>query len=577
MSQFDLTRRALLGAATSAVVVAAAPRAIARAVPVAGEFDKLPKLDELQSGHLRHFRNTLALPDGDWGTMISDDPLHVGDWTGYQYQLSGMAHGLAQAHFHRMPAAPGFFRTDMDRVVRKMLLPEVWQFWFSVSQGSPFFNPDQKEPRKPSWDPIARENIFYSGHLNHVAALYAYLFNDAKYDAPDAFVFHNMQAMGFGKQQVEYGLKSLNDAIYWQFVENGHLGVACQPNAVFLGCNQFPLWGLKWQDTRLGGTRADETVASHIAAWKRFGGFKPGQETPFFWFQEQNHLAHDDGKGFSLDEGPVMTAGNWSQWLMNATMPDYAKSVFDFVAAASLARDSDGSIVVVPPSQTGRPGQRFARGVDVLAGKPVPAIVKKSGKNLAYAGFWGWTALTLSERQDPRLAELLAYADRNMNPTWRDGGLYYPVHDASWEDGRFVGVTPTSGNVNFAYARLNVEDGLHKLYQSHWGAAHFAEPNLSDVSREVDVVRGRYLADRQALVVTVRPHRGAKGAMTMLEFANLTRTGQEWRLEIDGAVVANGNATALARTSIADTTFEAGKLRLTVPVERETTFVVRFA
>jgi hypothetical protein len=196
---------------------------------------------------------------------------------------------------------------------------------------------------------------------------------------------------------------------------------------------------------------------------------------------------------------------------------------------------------------------------------------------MAYAGIWGWTALTISERQDPRLRELLAYVDTNMNPTWRDGGLYYPVRDETWVDGKFVGVTPTSGNVNYAYARLNVEDGLHKLYASDWGREHFAEPHLSDVSRDVDVIRGRFLPGKQALVVTLRPFRGSKGVRASLEFANLARQGQGWSLEADGKLVASGNATELRSTQGRDAKFENGKLSVTVPVERETTFVLRFA
>lgn len=578
MTDSKFTRRSVLGAAaTTAAVASVATRAVARVVEPAHEFSSLPKLSEAQSGHLRHFRNTLALPDGDWGTMTSDDPMHVGDWTGYQYQLSGMAHTMAQAHYHRMPNAPGFFRADMDRVVQKMLLPEVWQYWFSVSQGSPLFNPGQAEPRKPFWDPIVKENIFYSGHLNHTAALYAYLFNDAKYDEPGSFTFANRQSFGFGPAKVEYGLKSVNDAIYWQFVENGHMGVACQPNAVFLGCSQFPLWGMKWQDARLGGTRADEAVASHIAAWKRFGGFELGKETPFLWLQAQNILATDDPKGFAVKGAPAMTAGNWSQWILNATMPEYARSTYEFVADASLAREPDGSVIVVDPHQMGKPGERFARGYEIHAGRAAPAIDKKPGKNIAYAGIWGWTALTISEHQDPRLQDLLAYVDANMNPTWRDGGLYYPIRDETWVDGKFVGVTPTSGNVNYAYARMNVEGGLRKLYESKWGAEHFAEPNLSDVSRDVDVVRGQFVAEKQALVVTVRPPRGAKASLASLQFSNLARQGQAWTLAVDGKVAAKGNGTELHNASLRNTAFKNGKLSFQAPIERETTFVVRFA
>jgi hypothetical protein len=577
MSRIDVTRRKVLGgAATAAVATAVAPKVLARVGEPQHEFSTLSKLDDLQSGHLRHFRNTLALADGDWGTMVSDDPMHAGDFTGYQYQLSSMAHSLGTAHLNRMPHAPGFFRTDMDRVVRKMLLPEVWQYWFTMSQGDPRNDPSLKEPLKPLWDPVARDNIMYSGHLNQVAALYGYLFNDDKYDAPNAFVFRNYQDP-FGKRTAEYGLKSLNDVIYWQYVQNGHIGVACFPNAVFLGCSQFPLWGMKWQDTRLGGSRADETIESHNNAWKRFGGFQPGQEMPFLWFAKQKQLAREGGKNQFDEAAPIMTAMNWSQWIINGTMPEYAESVWPFVSAATLARDTDGALVVVSPAETGTPGERYKRGRDILAGRPAAAPRKKPGRNDAYAGLWGWFAQNMSERQDPRLTEILAYVDANMNPTWENGGLYYPVRDETWVDDKFVGVTPTSGNVHFAYARLNVENGINKLVNSKWGAEHFAEPNLSAVSRDVDVVRGIFLPERQALVVTVRPYRGGKATVANFEFANLMRRGQGWTLEQDGQLAARGKADEVLGSTLRGTVLRDGKLAFSAPVERETTLVLRFA
>ena len=41
---------------------------------------------------------------------------------------------------------------------------------------------------------------------------------------------------------------------------------------------------------------------------------------------------------------------------------------------------------------------------------------------------------------------------------------------------------PLTGNALLGYARLNVPDGLWKLYNVPWTESHFAEPALSEVA-----------------------------------------------------------------------------------------------
>lgn len=137
----------------------------------------------------------------------------------------------------------------------------------------------------------------------------------------------------------------------------------------------------------------------------------------------------------------------------------------------------------------------------------------------------GLGAVWLSEMGDEdRLSRLLRYADSYMEPTWQKGGLFYPRRDELYdEDGHFVHMDPWVGNTLIAFGRLNVEDGLHKLYASPWTAEHFEEPNLSDISRYADVLRGAFLAEENALIVTVRPDDSAKGRDIALSFANVRR------------------------------------------------------
>lgn len=62
---------------------------------------------------------------------------------------------------------------------------------------------------------------------------------------------------------------------------------------------------------------------------------------------------------------------------------------------------------------------------------------------------FGWTAVWAAEMGDTEtLHGMLRHADRFMNPTWRDAGLYYPRNDALADaHGHRVEVEPMTGNV----------------------------------------------------------------------------------------------------------------------------------
>jgi hypothetical protein len=107
----------------------------------------------------------------------------------------------------------------------------------------------------------------------------------------------------------------------------------------------------------------------------------------------------------------------------------------------------------------------------------------------------GWVAAWAAEMGDrATLDGILAHADRFMAPTWADGGLYYPRNDTpSDADGHRTEMEPMTGNVLLGYARLDVPDGLHELYQHPWGPEHFTEPALVEVGHDVEVSRAEVL------------------------------------------------------------------------------------
>lgn len=208
-------------------------------VPI--DITKYPKLDFKQAGHLRHFHNLVSQPDGQWRHFETAE-VHQEFDDCIRYQLALMAYAAGAAHYHRLPALRGPFKSLMRQMIRKMLRREVWGYWFTSSHAGNMFNPDRKELRKPWADPVIKENIMYSGHLLLMTSLYAMLFDDDEFEKPGGLTFHwDPLFWGLGHEDFVYDNRSLQKVILDQWEENDWIGVCCEPNAVFVQCNQLPV------------------------------------------------------------------------------------------------------------------------------------------------------------------------------------------------------------------------------------------------------------------------------------------------------------------------------------------------
>lgn len=126
-----------------------------------GFLDKIPKLDQLQAGHLRHFHNLSAQLDGEWRHMGSQEPAQ--EWLdALRYQLATMTYAAGAAHYHHLPGLQSTFKGLFKRLIRKMLRREVWSYWYLTSQSGKYVDPDITELRKPWADPVKTENIMVS-------------------------------------------------------------------------------------------------------------------------------------------------------------------------------------------------------------------------------------------------------------------------------------------------------------------------------------------------------------------------------------------------------------------------------
>lgn len=496
---------------------------------------RLHKLDAKQVGTLRHIGNLAHRLDGDWAHMggIEAGQENV---TAFRYQLAWMAYALGVAHFHRLPGAPGAFKQAYAHLMRKMLRYDVWSYWEHTSKSGQFMDPGITQLRESWRDPVVKENIMYSGHVHAMAGMFGVLFDDDRYEKEGGLTFSFNPVFSSGAENYVYDLSSLNEVIYWQMVESGFLGIACEPNMVFLSCNQFPMLGFRFHDVRKGTSFAGEVTQAHEAAWKRKG-----------WMTDDDFFAFY----FIRQDAIVGASNSYTAALMNAWNPDFIHGLYPRQLEGFFDEPEPGMIVPSPRALTGERLDRYD--------KPDSAV--------------GLAAVWLSEMGDAeRLTKLLRYADTYLEPTWERGGLFYPRRDELYdEDGRFVNVDPWVGNALIGFSRLNVPDGIHRLYAQPWTAEHFREPNLSFISPYCDVLRAGYLSDEQALVVTAKADDGARGKPARLSFANIRQGSGEWRLERDGIVIAtsadvpasddrrmideNGDLTIIAKLEPVETDF----------------------
>lgn len=501
--------------------------------------EALPILDQAQVGHLRHIANLARQLDGDWSHM---GWIETGQEApnAYRYQLAWMAYSLAVAHFHRLPGAPGAFKDTYANLMRKMLRYDVWSYWAHTSKSGPFFDADLTELREGWMDPVVKENIMYSGHVHAMAGLFGVLFDDDRYEREGGLTFEFKPVFSSGAARFIYDLSALNEVIYWQMVESGFLGIACEPNMVFVVCNQFPMLGFRFHDLRKGTQYAEEVTRAYHAAWQR-KGWVTNDDFFLFYFQKQDYT--------------VGAENSYSATLLNAWNPEFVRALYPRQVAKGFEEPEPGMLLPRPRLVTGEFVEKFVA--------PDSAV--------------GLSALWFSEMGDEeRLHKLLRYVDTYQNPTWEKGGLFYPRRDEFYDEhGHFVYVDPWVGNALIAFARLNVSNGLNTLYSRPWNQAHFAEPSLAEVSPCIDVLRCGYLPDTGALVTTVQADASANGRPARLAFRNFAAGAGNWVMEREGKLLLSGQGSRItANDDSLGASVEEDLLVVTMPVDGPTDVVL---
>ncbi|HLY55935.1 MAG TPA: hypothetical protein VKS60_10290 [Stellaceae bacterium] len=460
--------RRLAGLATAACLAAAT--SAGAAVPPVNPTD-YPQLTDQEIGHIRHMvRLSRQLP-GDWADM-GTDIWAVAERT-LQFQLSYMAVAVGLVQHSYTPAYRELYQPTMDQLIQKMTLPDVWELWINSSRAGTFRS--RSGDLQAGWtDPVRKYNIMLKGYLLQAGAMYDMLYQDGKYEKPDAFTFRHIPiTWGNGPITFRYSLPDVAKIVYDEYVASDFRGVQCEPNVVFPECNQTPILGLINFDQAHGTHYANDIMPKFKANWEKIGYTDPAtkQNIDYYRVSTQERV----GK-----IGP--TGDGWANSWMFTWDPEHVQAVYPALRQLYLENFLTGA---------------YARNLPPYG-----------NRDLISTGFGQYAFMAAEVGDAEARTKLIAYADRNFSATWQDGEYYYKrsydyAPDAA---GNSHGVDTWTGNVLIALARLDTGGAFQSLYRHPWTKADLTDPYIADVDYPTtSVSQAWYDRAKQALVVTIEP------------------------------------------------------------------------
>lgn len=426
-----------------------------------------PRLDAKQVGHLRHFLKLARQLPGDWSEM-GDDWYSLPERS-LRYQLAHMVYAAASAQYNLTPAYRELYREIIDAFVQKLLLPDNWSEWASVSRGGRFSFPETGKMMPSRFDPLAEDNVMYAGHVIHTAALYEALYWEGKYLQEGSLSLQWQEGTwGPGPMTFSYDLHKLASRMKKQFEDYGYAGIPCEPNVIFPECPQHAVLGLFLYDHVTGNHYAKDVAPRYFDQFQK-RGYRSDDTSSYMVFYRIS------------DQAPVHHPGAWSDgWtglFMHAWQPDYVEAAY--------------------------PKQRERHLEARLFPEEIPVSPYEKSGGLA------WFAALAGEVGDRATVQrVLDYADRHFDPVWDNGRYFYPRNDdrTIYPEGHVKLVDPIAGNALLPLARLNPEDGLLKLHQSPWTREALQLPHVANVDLlQLSVVQAFYDEGKRALVLGFEP------------------------------------------------------------------------
>lgn len=195
-------------------------------------------------GYFNYLHRILTQPAGSWeGFYTAQSPSMN---FALRYQLAFASYALATIS-QRTPAYKAPYAQALRGGLERMLDVATWGYWRApepalasgglASSGhvAVLVSPHRRGPAGPPSDPVAQDNLQYSGHLSTMLGLYEKISSNHLYDSP--FTLHDPESGA----SYSYTHSKVAERIYSQMRENGFGGVCCERGMAYVPCNNYSL------------------------------------------------------------------------------------------------------------------------------------------------------------------------------------------------------------------------------------------------------------------------------------------------------------------------------------------------
>lgn len=477
-----------------------------------------PKLDSIQLGHINRVVQLARQADGDWSAMGSWEPSQYG-YDSYRYQLAFMDYALALANNHYTPAYRDIYSDSSLRLIRKMLRPDVWSYWETASRMDEEGN--LVGEGMGIADPIADQNIMYSGHLLQMILTHELIYGDSGYSKANSIEFPLDPT-----HKSDYDIDSAVKVVFDQFKANDWKGVACEPHTIYIECNGHPIVAFKVYDEMKGTDLYKQTIKGFKEQYAALGYL----DTKTLSYMRRHRL--NTGETQYLDNPEAYNDG-WAGVIVNAWWPEEAKRLYPAQEKRHIQKLDDGTLTIK------------------VHGKGIGPVQPFNG----YSYDHGFAVAYAAEMGDIKTRDgLLAYAQKYWNPKWDGDALVYKRNDndRNPDDGKDVWrqVSLLTANALLPFAQLNEGNALADLYDLPYDRKRFEQPYLTNVAfPAVQVSRAIYDPKNTSLIVSLVPGKEFAGGKTAWDVKNIDLKAS-YTLWGDGkklAVIKEGRVDNLAK------------------------------
>ncbi len=490
-------------------------------------------LDRAGLGYLRYLQGLANQPPGSWAGFYRTPSDGMNFGLRFQLAFAGYAiYALAR----RTPAYRQPYQAALKALIEKMLLPEVWAYWFKGAV-PPARHIPLSTPASPgllhqaaggvhnrlgagpgvSPDPCLEGNIQYSAHLSALIGFYELLSGDSCYDKTG----FTLQAEAGGQTyHFPYTYTSLARRIHEQMRDSHFGGACCEPGRAYAACNNHACISNLLYD-RLYGTNLAR-VNRRWAAWVEGRMLTGGRKGGLPWPAPNGLLSMAYMPGLHL---PVPFSFNltdaWGLAFMAAWEPDFVRDVYPRLLRR-LKAEPDGSLYLDSASLN----SKLEISTTELNTAFAAVLAREMGDQVTYNRLLAWCDARLdlqdnagtgryyaAARPAPYVTALLALAQAGPD---EGGGQYsllkwQPVFNATCLSEVSAGIEVSRAEWSAAESRLTIEWQAAHGSSSSFKIANCARPSsINYMAREViiDGTEASYSTQASLLTITLRPAEG---------------------------------------------------------------------